>query len=255
MPIHDWIRVDANTFHDFHNSWIIHLKEALNAGVLPPDYYAQSEQHMRQLIPDVLTLHSSDPDRLRNLPPPAKGTGAVAVAESPPRVSKRCVLTPAPRGRRRRLAIRHTSGHRIIALLEVLSPGNKSGADAVAEFVRKAEQAIRSGIHLVIVDLFPPGRHDSEGIHAEITEALEGEPYELPEEGQLTFVSYSAGSPPVAYLEHPAVGDELPTMPLFLTPEYYVNLPLASTYAAAYQGTPAFWREVIEGRRPAPGAS
>src|SRR5262249_56473690 len=97
------------------------------------------------------------------------------------------------------------------------------------------------------------GRQGAGGFHGEITEAGGGEPYELPEEGRLTFVSYSAGSPPVAYLEHPSVGDELPTMPLFLTPEHYINLPLASTYAAAYQGMPAFWREVIEGRRPAPG--
>ena len=45
MPVHDWTRVDAGVFHDFHSSWIIHLKEALNAGLLPGDYYAQAEQH------------------------------------------------------------------------------------------------------------------------------------------------------------------------------------------------------------------
>jgi hypothetical protein len=34
MPIHDWTRVDAGTFHDFHQAWITHLKETLNDGVL-----------------------------------------------------------------------------------------------------------------------------------------------------------------------------------------------------------------------------
>ncbi len=252
MPIHDWTRVDDGTYHAFHHSWNTHLMEALNGGMLPPDYYAMAEQHLSRKIADVLALHASDPTRLRNLPPPPKGQGAVAVAEAPPQVSRTLILTPSGKGRRQTLAIRHTNGHRIVALIELLSPGNKSGRDAVAQFVDKAEQAIRSGIHLVAVDVLPPGRHDPEGIHGEIVEALQGIPYELPEENQLTFVSYSAGSTPVAYLEHPVVGASLPEMPLFLTPEYYVNLPLERTYMEAYQGMPAFWREVLEGQRPAP---
>jgi hypothetical protein len=31
MPVHDWTRVSAATFHDFHGAWIVHLKETLNA--------------------------------------------------------------------------------------------------------------------------------------------------------------------------------------------------------------------------------
>lgn len=37
-------------------------------------------------------------------------------------------------------------------------------------------------------------------------------------------------------------------MPLFLYPERYINVPLEPTYLVAYQGMPAFWRGVIEGR-------
>ena len=40
MPVHDWRRAGAGTFHSFHNGWIAHLTEALNGGLLPPDYYA-----------------------------------------------------------------------------------------------------------------------------------------------------------------------------------------------------------------------
>src|SRR5438309_823998 len=40
MPIHDWTRVEAGIFHDFHHGWIADIKRALNAGVLPPNYYA-----------------------------------------------------------------------------------------------------------------------------------------------------------------------------------------------------------------------
>ena len=44
MPIHDWTRVDAGIFHDFHHTWITEIKRVLNSGLLPPDYYALAEQ-------------------------------------------------------------------------------------------------------------------------------------------------------------------------------------------------------------------
>ena len=31
MPIHDWTRVDAGTFHAFHTAWVTHLSEMLKA--------------------------------------------------------------------------------------------------------------------------------------------------------------------------------------------------------------------------------
>jgi hypothetical protein len=86
-------------------------------------------------------------------------------------------------------------------------------------------------------------------------EGLSSEAYQLPAPGRLTFAAYSAGSPPVAYLEHPAVGEEVPELPLFLTSERYVNLPLGPSYAAAYRGMPSFWRDVLEGRQAAPDAT
>src|SRR5258708_39900981 len=56
MPVHDWTRVDAGTFHGFHTAWLTHLSETLNGGRLPKGYYALPEQHGGRLIADVLTL-------------------------------------------------------------------------------------------------------------------------------------------------------------------------------------------------------
>jgi hypothetical protein len=36
MPVHDWTRVSAGTFHDSHCTWISQIKNRLNEGVLPP---------------------------------------------------------------------------------------------------------------------------------------------------------------------------------------------------------------------------
>lgn len=35
MPVHDWTRITAGTFHAFHNAWISSLQEALNDGRMP----------------------------------------------------------------------------------------------------------------------------------------------------------------------------------------------------------------------------
>ncbi len=47
MPVHDWTRVAAGIFHDFHHSWIEQIKVALNEGILPPDYYAHGRAASR----------------------------------------------------------------------------------------------------------------------------------------------------------------------------------------------------------------
>jgi hypothetical protein len=246
VQVHDWTRVDAGIFHDFHTSWIIHLKEALK-GILPRGYYALAEQHLGRKQGDVLALHASDPEEVSPAPEPPEG-GAVAVAEVPPRVNRTLVASPLGKRVRRTLTVRHISGHRIIALVEILSPSNTRGAEGVAELVQKAVAALRSRIHLVLVDLFGPGKHDPHGMHAAIWERLDAEEYLLPQETPLTLASYAAGHSITAYIEHRAVGEPLPDMPLFLTSERYVNLPLASTYETAFQGMPDFWRDVLEGR-------
>jgi hypothetical protein len=246
MPVHDWTRVDAATFHAFHTAWITHLSETLNGGLLPPNYYALPEQHGGRWIADVLTLQVP----LSGSPVPPAGDGGLAVADNPPRVCRRVSASPTVRGSRRTLTIRHVSGHRIVALVEIISPANKDRAAHVAEFADKAEAALRQGIHLLLADLFPPGPYDPGGMDAEVWQRFDEEPYQFLPDKPLTLASYVADLTPVAYLEHFAVGSPLVEMPLFLSPDRYVNVPLQPTYTTAYQGLPAFWRGALEVRRP-----
>ena len=62
----------------------------------------------------------------------------------------------------------------------------------------------------------------------------------------LTLAAYSAGLVKTAYVEPLAVGDELSSMPLFLSASAYVSVPLEETYLAAYGGVPHRWRRVLE---------
>ena len=62
----------------------------------------------------------------------------------------------------------------------------------------------------------------------------------------LTPASYCARVPITAYVEPISVGRTLPEMPLFLTLDHYIYIPLEQTYMAAWRGVPQRWRRVID---------
>ncbi len=226
MPIHDWTRVDAGLFHAFHHDWITGLAAALNAGALPADYYALPEQSIRGPVPDVLTLQLP-PGGGR---PASRAAAGFAVATAPPqaRVVRRAEEQIYAR-KADHVAVRHRHGQ-IVAVIEIVSPGNKASAHALRTFVEKAASYLSDEIHLLVVDLFPPGRRDPQGIHKAIWGEFVEEDFELPADRPLTVASYDAGPPPVAYVESVGVGDVLPPMPIFLKPGFYVPAPLEESY-------------------------
>lgn len=257
MPIHDWTRVDAGIFHDFHQSWMPEIKRALNQGRLPADYYALVEQVAGGRWPDILTLQAplreeQAPLRevqgpLREVTPGTEPRGGVALAETPPQVQFRLKADGGLyAAKASSVVIRHVSGHRIVAVVEVVSPGNKSSRIGLEKFTSKAAELLRAGIHLLVVDLFPPGPRDPQGIHKAIWDELTDNDFALPQDQRLTLAAYAAGACPEAFVEPIAVGGELRELPLFLTPETYVPVPLEATYQAAWETVPAYWRGVLE---------
>jgi hypothetical protein len=173
--------------------------------------------------------------------------GAVAVSTAPPKVrfTIRAEIDEYAL-KQRTVVIRHTTGHRLVALIEILSPGNKASRHALRSFLDKATTALVQGIHLLLIDLFPPGPRDRQGIHAALWEQLTGEPAALLPDKPLTLASYAAGPAPTAYVEPVAVGDVLTDMALFLDPEQYIDVPLDATYRAAYERFPRYHRARLE---------
>jgi hypothetical protein len=243
MPIHDWTRVGAGTFHDFHLAWIAAIRDVLNNGVLPADYYAMAEQIAGHLGPDVLTLQASNGTSSSG----GGQAGLIAAAEAAPRVrfTARSLMDEYV-VKQRTLVIRHASDDRIVALIEIVSRGNKASQYALRSFLDKATEALHRGYHLLLLDLFPPGRRDPQGIHGAIWERVSDEPFTLPPDKPLTLAAYSAGEVKTAYVEPVAVGEPLADMPLFLEPDAYVTVPLEKTYQMAWHGVPQRWRSVLE---------
>jgi hypothetical protein len=258
MPMHDWARIPAGIFHAFHNTWIGDLQKALNAGLLPHDHYALGEQQSGDVGPDVIALHAHD-EQADGAPAEADGPsvpietgsggGTVALAEKPPGVS----LTQDAAedihfylARQRTIVIRHVSGDRVVALIEIVSPANKHARRLLDDFIDKVAAALRDGVHVMIIDPLPHGRFDPDGIHGEVWRRLMAGDFESPAGKPLTLVSYAVRRTVTAFVEPMSVGTQLIDMPLFLTPEHYVPVPLEETYNRAWSGVPQRWRRVIE---------
>ncbi len=243
MPIHDWTRVDAGTFHDFHLEWIRELKRALNSGLLPTGYYAMAEQYAAGFGSDVLALEA---DSTNGGATPEESPAGGGTALAPPKVRP---VAEADRDYYRRkqnvIAVRHVSGDRVVAVVEVVSAGNKSSRHALRSFVEKMGELLEKGIHLLVLDLHPPGPRDPDGLHAAVWEDLTGQVVE-PSAKPLTLAAYESGPTVRAFVEPVAVGDALPDMPLFLVPNGCVEVPLEATYAAAFASVPRRWQAVLD---------
>ena len=69
--------------------------------------------------------------------------------------------------------------------------------------------------------------------------------FALPHDKPLTLGAFLAGPCPEAFIEPTAVHLPLTDMPLFLTQEIYVQVPLEATYQAAFDGLASVWRNVL----------
>jgi hypothetical protein len=243
MPIHDWTRVRSGRFHHFHQSWIVAICDALNTGILPAGYFALAEQSVG-LIPDVMALEELPSNGIHG-PRTSGGGGRVAIADLLPRTKfVREAEEDIYARKADRIAIRQVEDDRMVAVIEIVSPGNKGSKNALRAFVEKAIELIQGGIHLLVVDVFPPSKRDPYGIHKANWDEIREEDFEP--DKPLTLAAYSAGLVKKAFVEPVAVGDLLPDMPLFLTPNDWVPVPLESTYQKTWNALPAPVKRPLE---------
>jgi hypothetical protein len=208
MPLHDWSRIPSGLFHDFHQTWAIQIKLALNAGILP------------------------------------RGLSALVEQRSGPRESDRA----------NRIVVKHRLG-RTVAVIEIVSPGNKDSRAALRDFVEKVIYFLRAAVHVLVIDLFPPTPRDPQGIHKAIWDEIEEQEFMFPEGKNRILASYEAGAMLAYYVEPIGVGDSLPDMPLFLTGGWQVPVPLEATYQATWMTSAEDFRLAVEtGVMPEPDA-
>src|ERR1700681_1309248 len=101
MPIHDWTRVPAGLFHDFHQSWTIRIKDALNAGRLPKGVAALVEQRAGPRDADALAI------RQRATRTEERLDGGVAARQRPATRIVRRTTKEIHAGRANRVVVKH----------------------------------------------------------------------------------------------------------------------------------------------------
>ncbi len=128
-------------------------------------------------------------------------------------------------------------GRRLVAAIEIVSPGNKDRPENRDAFVSKCHALLQQGVCVAIVD---PVTERSANLYAELADRLGAAP------------PATAGSPIYAVAcrgrsirgrwrveswEHElSVGSPLPTLPLWLTEELCVPLELEATYEDTCRG-------------------
>ncbi|MDB5391647.1 MAG: hypothetical protein JWM11_7293 [Planctomycetaceae bacterium] len=237
MPMHDWTRVEAGIYHHFHLEWISRITAAVNSR-LPPDYYALAEQFAAGFGPHVLTLRNDKPDEIIT-------ASAATTLERPKTKYFQETDSDFYLRKKNSTVIRHVCGDRVVAMIEIVSPGNKNSAHGLRSFLLKVRELLIQKIHLLIIDPFPISQRVPYGLHALVYEDFEDEPVRLTNDKPLSTIAYECDESLRAYLEPFAVGDSLMDMPVFLYPGMYIEVPLEETYMSAWKAVPRRWQEVI----------
>lgn len=238
MPLQDWSKVPSGLFHHFHQCWTVQISGALNRGLLPAGLSALVEQRAGTREPDVLAIEERDYE-------PGGATGGTAVLERPKTAIVRSTEKQHYASRANRIAVRHHLG-RIVAIIEVVSPGNKDSEAALRSFTEKIVDAMEHGIHVLLLDLFPPSRRDPDGIHKAIWDHFEEEAFPLAASRNRIFASYESTPVKTAFIETLAVGETLPSMPLFVAAGQHIAVPLEDTYQRAWADTPQSVKRLVE---------
>jgi hypothetical protein len=242
MPIHDWKSGYHGVFHDFHQTWIVRIKEALNKR-LPKGYYALTEQSATggpksSIEADILALHSKDID----VP-----SGGTLTAERPKaKIEASSELARYAR-KQSRVAIRHTSHNRVVAVVEVVSPGNKNRRLHFSRFVRKAVGLLERGVHLSVFDILTPTRPCPRGVHAAIWEELgqEAPPFDPAFPYSSTGYNVTDAGTIDAFVEPLSLGSPLVDVPIFLHGSAHVMIPSEETYLSAWEAVPEYCQAMI----------
>jgi hypothetical protein len=146
----------------FHNWFIIALAEAMQPR-LRPRYVAAVEARLyiegadRESIPDVLVHRTS---ASKSSPTRDAGSAlAVAVAHDEEDAPVIVQASPVEVSESYLTILDRSSGHKVVTVIELLSPSNKQGGPGRKLYRSKQRDLLRSDVHLVEIDLLRTGRH------------------------------------------------------------------------------------------------
>lgn len=144
---------DPAFWPDFHHTFIGCWREVI-ADLLPDSYDARIGErvNLRQLDPEVVKLVYPDVAMSRR-PGPGRAPASAGVAVLEPEIVPQAVFEEVHEAS---IEILHRPDHSLVAILELLSPTNKSG-NGFIEYEYKRSTILKQPVHLFELDLLHAG--------------------------------------------------------------------------------------------------
>jgi hypothetical protein len=215
-------------WESFHSNWATKIADALTERWLPPNYIAEEHAHLGPSVEiDVATFERDSSAR-----------GAVAT------VSPKVWTPPAPDAvipsvipDTFEVRILNTdTGPKLVAAIELISPGNKDRAAERRAFAVKCASYLYQGIGLIIVDIVTSRRAN---LHNEVLRVMEApDAPHLARKVSLYAAAYRPlrrrGKDQLEIWRAPlALREPLPTLPLSLRADLVIPVDFEATYAEA----------------------
>jgi len=234
MPLLDHFHPPLYPHHhweSFHSNWATRIADGITAE-LPPEFQVEEHTHAGPGFEiDVATYEGETSPEDMGSTGPALATRA-APAYAPP-VPDRTIPAAFPDTFEIRV-FSTTAGLTLVAVVELVSPGNKDRPAERRAFATKCASYLAQGVSLIVIDIITNRRAN---LHNEIMHLMEAAP-DLNFPADVTL--YTTAYRPARRQEHEeidlwmrplTVGAPLPVMPLRLTGDLFV----AVDFEAAYQ--------------------
>jgi hypothetical protein len=204
-------------WHSFHNAWATYLAEDLNQR-LPQGYFAESNVQFGIEI-DVAAFEE-EPFSVGN---PASDNWQ----PSPP---TQVVPFESALVEQVEVGIFSTEqSTKLIGAIEIVSPANKDRLSQREVFVTKCQSYLEQGVGLIVVDIVTTRK---QSLHTQLMKQIGSQPQASASDlYAAAYRSIVTESPQVEiWFEHLAIGQSLPTLPLWLKEGGCFPVDLAQTY-------------------------
>lgn len=230
MPLRDHFRSPVNDTHSWdevHGQWPGEIVRDLT-GILPAGFRAAPKVHLGSPFEvDVSTydLDARDPEA-------PVGAGMATQTARAPTFTVEAALSDQDEYEVRIYDVER--GRQLVAAIEIVSPSNKDRERARELFVGKVAALLQQGVCVSLVDLVTARRAN---LYADLLTALDRvDPQLAPTPPHLYAVTLRTRKSPKghprldAWFDPMTVGQPLPTLPIWLSPDLRVELPLESSY-------------------------
>jgi hypothetical protein len=238
MPLRDHIRPpldDQTSWEGLHGSWPTVIVMALNPR-LPTRYVAAPRVHLGSFAEIDVTAYDQD-EGTPYAPATKVDEGGIATAVwAPPRPTF-SVVTDLPDQDEYEVRVFDTKRHRrLVAAVELVSPANKDRPENRRAFVAKCATLLQQRVSIALVDLVTARQFN---LYADLLDLIgQADPSLAPEAPALYAAAcrwkHDGSAWHFETWAHTlALGQPLPTLPLWLADNFAVPLELESSYEDA----------------------